>query len=66
MCLKIYIDKDVEYLKYIMQNNESNYNQVIDTIINKRKTWNYKKDLLIKSIDYYNMKYKEEGFIKSM
>ena len=24
-------------MKYIMQNNESNYNQVIDTIINKRK-----------------------------
>ena len=39
---------------------------LIDSLKNKEKFEIIKKDLLIKSIDYYNMNYKEESSIKSI
>ena len=39
---------------------------LIDSLRNKGKLEIIKKDLLIKSINYYNTKYKEESSIKSM
>lgn len=41
-------------------------NELIECLKNKEKLEIIKKDLLIKSIDYYNTKYKEESSIKSM